>query len=265
MINRKNPTTQLIVMLLVLGHVGYSSVSGAGGMSVIDVANIKQTTITAAENINQTRKQIEQYQTQLQQYENMIRNTVAPAAYVWSKAQYTMNRLVQASNTLKYYQEQGGVDNYLNRYRNASYYSGSPCFNLGAKCSDSAWGLIKQGQNTSTDAQKSANDASLRGLEIHQDEVPLDAAHLQLLQSRAQTAEGQMEAIQYANQLAAYQSNQLLQVRTMLIAQYNAENAKEQARIDREAMQQAAHEAATKRLSPSTLPPAKVWNVRDIF
>ena len=95
--------------------------------------------------------------------------------------------------------------------------------------------------------------------------MPLDAAHLQLLQSRAETAGGQLEAIQYANQLAAYQSNQLLQLRTMMIAQFNAENARNQAQTDREAMQQAAHQAATKRLSPINLPPAKIWNVRDIF
>ena len=194
MINRKNLTALGVAILLVIGSIGYSS-SRAGGMAVIHLSNIKQT---------------------------MLRNTVAPAAYVWAKAEYTMNRLVQASNTLKYYQDQGGVENYLNRYRNASYYSGSPCFNLEGKCSDSAWDLIKQGQTTSTNAQKSANDASLRGLEIHQDGMRLDAAHLQLLQSRAETAGGQLEAIQYANQLAAYQSNQLLQLRTMMIAQYNA-------------------------------------------
>ncbi|MBA3754709.1 MAG: P-type conjugative transfer protein TrbJ [Nitrosomonas sp.] len=241
------------------GHVN------AGGLAVFDGANVTQTVITAKENVEQTLKQIEQYQTQLQQYENMIRNTVAPAAYIWAKAQYTMNRLVQVSNTLEYYRSQGGMDNFLNKYRNASYYSSSPCFNLGVKCSTEQWQSVREGQTNSTDAQKSANDASLRGLAIHQDEVPLDAAHLQLLQSRAETAEGHLAAIQYANQLAAFQSNQLLQLRTMMIGQYNAENSKEHARIDREAMQQAAHEAATKRLSPVTLPPAKVWNVRDIF
>ncbi len=210
-------------------------------------------------------KQIQQYQTQLQQYENMIQNTIAPAAYVWSKAQYTMNRLTQASNTLKYYQTQGGIDSYLNRYRNASYYSNSPCFGLDVKCSAAQWQLMREGQTKSTDAQKSANDAALRGLELHQLEAPLDAAHLQMLQSNAQTAQGQMEAIQYANQLAGYQSNQLLQLKTMMVAQYNAEIAREQARIDKKAMEHAAHEAFTRRLSPQTLPQPRKWNVRDGF
>lgn len=258
----KKLVIKLFVVLFIISMVSPAHTSG---IPVFDAATASQTTISAIENVAAVAKQIQQYQTQLEQYENQIRNTVAPAAYVWSKAQYTMNRLVQASNTLKYYQTQGGVDNYLNRYRNASYYSSSPCFNLGVKCSAAQWQSVQEGQTKSTDAQKSANDAALKGLELHQLEAPLDAAHLQLLQSRAETADGQMKAIQYANQLAAYQSNQLLQLRTMMVAQFNAENAREQARIDKEAMQQAAHKAATRRLSPQTLPPGKVWNVRDGF
>ena len=105
----------------------------------------------------------------------------------------------------------------------------------------------------------------MRGLEVHHADIPLDAAHLELLQSNAQTAEGRMEAIQYANQLASYQSNQLLQMRNMMIAKYNAENAKQQAQVDKEAMQQAARNNSTKRLSPINLPASRVWNVSDGF
>lgn len=238
----------------------------AGGIPVFDAANMQQSTVTAVESVAQTLKQIQEYQLQLQQYEDQIRNTIAPAAYLWARAEYTMNRLVQLSNTLKYYQNQGGIDAYLARYRNASYYSNSPCFKLTTvKCTAEEWRRFREGQANSTQAQKSANDAALKGLEQHQLQAPLDAAHLQQLQANAQTAQGRLEAIQYANQLAAYQSNQLLQLKTMMIAQYNAENAREQARVDREAMQQAAHEQFTRRLSPTTFPAPKTWNVRDAF
>ncbi|MBS0300013.1 MAG: P-type conjugative transfer protein TrbJ [Proteobacteria bacterium] len=266
MTNSKNLTTRLIMILLVLGNTGYSSVIKAGGMAVIDVANIKQTTITAIENVEQTLKQIEQYQTQLQQYENMIRNTVAPPAYVWAKVEYAMNKLINLTNTIRYYEQQyGGLDGYMQRFRNVEYYRGSPCFNLQEKCNDSAWKLLQDGQNTSTDAQKSANDSLLRGLSEHQNQIPLDAAHLQVLQQRTESAQGQMEALQYANQLAAYQANQLLQMRQMLIAQHNAANTLSQAEVDQKAMQQAAREAATKRLSPEILPVGRNWSVRDAF
>ena len=128
-----------------------------------------------------------------------------------------------------------------------------------------AWKLLKEGQNTSTDAQKNANDSLLRGLSEHQNQIPVDAAHLQVLQQKTESAQGQMEALQYANQLAAYQANQLLQMRQMLIAQHNAANTLSQAEVDQKAMQQAAREAATKRLSPEILPVGRNWSVRDAF
>jgi len=244
----------------------YFSSAKAGGIPVVDAANISQTTVAAVENVAQRIKQLHQYQTQLKQYENMIRNTLAPSAYVWAQAELTMNRVINASDSIKYYkQRNGGLQGYMQRYRNVNYYRTSPCFQPGAKCSDSAWSLIRQGQNESTEAEKSAADSVLRGLNEHQNRMPLDSAHLQILQSNAQTAEGQMSAIQYANQLAGYQANQLLQMRAMMIAQYNAENARKQAEVDQKAMWQAGHEAATRRLSPVNLPPARTWNVRDIF
>ena len=266
MINSKSLAAQLISMMLVLGNAGYSSNIKAGGIPVFDAANASQTTVAAIENVAQTLKQIEQYQTQLQQYENMIRNTLAPPAYIWAQAQNTMNRLIHATNTIRYYKQQyGGLAGYLQRFRNVEFYRSSPCFNLQTKCPDSAWKLLQQGQNASTDAQKKANDALLRGLDQHQEQIPLDAAHLQILQQRTETAQGQMEALQYANQLAAHQSNQLLQIRQLLIAQHNAMNTQNQAQVDQQAMWQAAREAATKRLSPETLPAGRNWSVRDAF
>jgi P-type conjugative transfer protein TrbJ len=255
-----------IAGIVVILFAMISTKSNAGGIPVIDAANIQQTTVAAIENVAQTLKQIQQYQTQLQQYENMIRNTLAPPAYVWAQAQYTMNKLMHMTDTIRYYgQQYGGLDGYLQRFRNVNYYRGSPCFNLDGNCAESAWSILKQGQDASTDAQKSANDAVLRGLDHHSQQIPLDAAQLQILQQRTQTAEGQMEALQYANQLAAHQANQLLQIRHLLIAQHNAINAQNQAKVDQEAMWQAAREAATKRLSPQTLPPGKKWSVRDAY
>lgn len=264
--NSNKLAAQLIGMLFMLGNAGHSSVIQAGGMAVIDMANVKQTTVTAIENVKQTLKQIEQYKTQLMQYENMIRNTLAPPAYLWAQAQYSMNKLIYLTNTLRYYEQQyGGLDGYMQRFRNVEFYRSSPCFDLQGKCNDTAWKLLQDGQNTSTDAQKNANDSLLRGLSEHQNQIPLDAAHLQVLQQRTESAQGQMEALQYANQLAAYQANQLLQMRQMLIVQHNATNTQSQAEVDQKAMQQAAREAATKRLSPEILPAGRNWSVRDAF
>ena len=82
MINSKKLTALWVAILLVIGSAGYSSVSRAGGMAVIDISNIKQTSITAYENVEMRLKQIDQYRTQLQQYENMLRNTEIGRAHV---------------------------------------------------------------------------------------------------------------------------------------------------------------------------------------
>ena len=67
-----------------------------------------------------------------------------------------------------------------------------------------------------------------------------------LCRSGAQSAQGRLEAIQATNQLASHQSNQLLQIRALLIAQQEAENARAQTIADREARAQAIHEQATE-------------------
>ena len=59
MVNSKNLAIQCITILLSLGILSYSSINKAGGMAVIDMANVKQSTITAIEAINQTEKQDE--------------------------------------------------------------------------------------------------------------------------------------------------------------------------------------------------------------
>src|SRR5574337_1100764 len=94
---------------------------------VIDGANLAQTVVTAIESVAQTLKQIEQYQTQLQQYENQLQNTMAPAAYIWDRAQSTINGLMGAVDTLNYYKMQlGSVDAYLGKFQDVAYYRGSP-------------------------------------------------------------------------------------------------------------------------------------------
>ena len=81
------------------------------------------------------------------------------------------------------------------------------------------------------------------------------ATQLQRLQTQAQGATGQMQAIGYANQLASNQANQLLQIRSLLLAQQNALATRAQADADREAQQAAARATSTeKRIDRTTSP-----------
>jgi len=240
------------VLALALAGPGVM-LSAHAAMAVIDAANLRQTMLSATENVAQTLKQIEQYKTQLQQYENMLQNTAAPTAYVWDQAVVTMNRLRGAIDTLNYYKNQtGSLDAYLSKFQDVAYYRNSPCFNAG--CSKAEWeAMNRNAVQLGSEAQKRANDAMFRGLDRQQDAIEADARQLQHLQAGAQSVNGQVQAIGFANQLASQQANQLLQIRGLLIAQQNAEATRNQVIADQEARTRAADERALKgKYIPST-------------
>jgi len=237
---------RLVLRNLALGFIfsvfstGRSSVVLAAGIPVLDLTNLSQNIMTAMESVAQTLKQIEQYKTQLQQYENMLQNSAAPAAYIWDQANSTITKLMSSIDTLSYYKQQAGnIDSYLARYQNTAFYSNSPCF-TNAGCTPEQLQHIRNAQSSGSEAQKRANDAVLRGIDQQQTTLESDARQLALLQQQAQGATGQMAAIQYANQLASAQTNQLMQIRGLLLAQQNADTTHAAVVADREAQQEAA-------------------------
>ncbi len=220
-----------------------STAPAHAGIPVIDGTNLSQNIMTALESVAQTLKQIEQYSTQLQQYENQLTNTVAPAMYIWDQAQNTINNLQRATDTLSYYKTQlGSLDNYLAKYQDVNYYRASSCFQRSG-CTADQLAALDANSVTASQALKKAHDAMFQGIDQQQSNLNNDAAQLQRLQSQAQGASGQMQAIGFANQLASNQANQLLQIRALLIAQQNALATRSSADADREALQSAASKA----------------------
>lgn len=210
--------------------------------AVVDVASVKQNTITAVQSVAQVQKQIQQYQTQLQQYQNMLKNTLAPAASVWSQAQSTIDGLQNSANTLTSLTRQtGGIDAYLQQFQNPNYYRSSPCFSTSG-CTPQQLEAIKAQQRAKQQLMMASNDDVLRGISQQQTQIKSDSATLEQMQRNAQGAEGQMQALGYANQFAANQANQLLAIRQQLMAQQAATLAVQQAANDEKAMRAAASE-----------------------
>ncbi|WP_175787110.1 P-type conjugative transfer protein TrbJ [Burkholderia anthina] len=254
---KKILAAKTVTLALAIAYISSQPVH-AGGIPVIDVTNVMQTTISAINNVQSVQKQIEQYTTQLQQYQNMLQNTLAPAAYVWDQVNGTINKLLQAQDMLNYYKNQvGNIDAYLSRYQDVAYYRSSPCFTA-TGCSEVQRQALTDAQANGSEAQKRANDAVLKGVDQQQQTLLTDAANLRSLQTQASSAQGQMQAIQAANQLASAQTNQLLQIRGLLVAQQAAAATRAQIVADREA-QQAAASAQLRNGSNITHPAPKNW------
>lgn len=250
---RKNLAAKVALFMALTAAPGVMT-SAHAGIPVFDGANLTQTVMSAIENVAQTLKQIQQYQTQLQQYQNMLTNTAAPASYIWDQAQSTMSSLRSSIDTLSYYKNQlGSVDAYLGKFQDTAFYRNSPCYSANG-CTPAQWAAMKDSQRLGSEAQKRANDGLFRGLDKQQQAMEDDAQQLRQLQSSAQSATGQMQALGYASQLASHQSNQLLQIRGLLVAQQNAIATRNQVLTDREAQEAAAMERTRRSSLGTSLP-----------
>lgn len=224
----------------------------ATGIPVFDASNLSQNLVSAMEAVAQTltqmdqyTTQINQYDTQLSQYDNMIKNTAAPTTYIWDKANSIITKVIDAQDMSDYYSNQAhDLDSYLNQFKSASFYRGSPCYGP-TGCNDSdreaVWGAQLQAQ----DAEKKSTDALFKSVDQQQTNLRADAAQLERLQEAATTADGQMKAIQYANQLASNQSTQLLQIRALMAAQQSALANQMAARNDEKARNSAMQQNMT--------------------
>lgn len=212
-------------------------------LAVVDVASVKQNTVTAVQSVAATAKQVQQYQTQLQQYQNMLQNTLAPTAYVWSQAQSTIDGLQQTANSLTSLTRQtGGIDAYLDKFKDPNSYKSSPCFTA-TGCSPAQLAAIKSQQAANQQILMASNADVLRGISQQQTQIKSEAANLEQMQRNAQSATGQAQALGYANQFAANQANQLIAIRQQLMASQAATLALQQAQADQLALQTAASEA----------------------
>jgi type IV secretion system protein TrbJ len=232
----------LILMVVLAGQVQQAH----AGIPVLDGSNLSQNVMTAFESVSQTIQQVQQYQTQLQQYQNMLQNTASPNSFTWDQSQNTMRQLNSSIDTLGYYKNQlGSINNYLGKFSDTATYMNSPCYSPQG-CTQAQWAALSNSRTLGNQSQKKATDALFQGLDLQQKSMMDDAARLQQLQSGAQGAQGQTQALGYANQLASNVINQLLQIRGLLIAQQNVIATRNQALADREAQEAAAGEQFRK-------------------
>lgn len=194
------------------------------GIPVIDASNLTQNVVTALKQVSAYAQQVQQYQLQIQQYANQVKNTLAPVGQVWQAAQGTMSNVL---GTVHFLQSGGQLQNLLNQFQDVNYWLSAPPNGYTYPTAGSV-------------AQKQANDAMLKGIVQQEAQIRADAATLDRLQSQASTADGQMKALMAANQLAALQQEQLLQIRALLVQEQQALAARNATLANEEAMREAA-------------------------
>ena len=210
------------------------------GAPVFDIANWFENGKIILNQVSQYKTQLDQYKNQVLQYQNMLENTRSLTSFQWDNANSVINNLLDATNTIDYYkQEAGSLQGYMDRFQSQEAYQKTACFNGHGRCSPEELKKINQNKMAASVAQKRANDAMLKGVDKQQQNLKKDSDKLRTLQSQAQNAQGQKQALQAASQLSSNQAHQLLQIRGLLVAQQNAQVTKDAAAANKEAIQDA--------------------------
>jgi P-type conjugative transfer protein TrbJ len=232
----------------------------ASGIPVVDVANLAQNIRIVAQSVAQTAKQIEQYKTQLAQYELELRNATAPKAFIWDRAQTTLGNLQRAMDTLAQYEKElGSLENVIASFHDYDRYRNTACVQTG-RCSPEEAAQLEQTRRVGLELEKRAGEDLLRGIDQQQQALLSDANQLERLQSQAQGAQGQLEALSASNELASAQIHELLQMRAMLLAQQNLLAIQAQVQADRDARAAAASAEFRRGLDQDYEPqPGKGW------
>jgi len=209
--------------------------SSQATIPVIDYSVLTQAITSAFNNVRQTAQhalayaeQVRQFETQLQQYAQQLKDGLGltAAAQIWQQAQMTMGELQSIYGE---FANATQLEAQLRQYQNVDYWM---------TIDPSAY----QSQDAGSAAQKKADDAWVKSLAAQQTLLQQDAANLQRLQATASGAQGQMQAIQAASQIAAQQAEQLMEIRALMISEQNALAARQQTLANEEAMKQAASE-----------------------
>lgn len=216
----------MAILILVLGVTAVKPCSAQTGIVVVDRLTETNATQQTAKQVLQYVKQGQQYVTQLQQYQNMLVNTLAPAAYIWDTAQQTMSQIQQYNNLLQYYTNfSGGLPGYLQRFEDVSAYSSSACFNLNS-CSAPT---LYNNRSDMLSLQQSTAQGQTRVLSSQQQGLQTDAQTIQRIQTLSATSTGRLQVEQAGNELASHNAYELLQMRALMVSEQAAASAKQEA------------------------------------
>jgi P-type conjugative transfer protein TrbJ len=229
-------------LVLCVSAFGVAPLALGSGIPVFDAplnstaaVQLHQQITTATQNVAQTLKQIDQYaeqmrqyQTQLQQYAQQMKDAALPVSQIWNQAQGTMRDMMSLVN-----QAQGGqMLAYLQQYRDLNgWLQSNGYYNPNT---------IQQGYAL----QKSTNDTALQMAQAQRAALLNDAQRFQTLQGAAGSADGEDKLLSYANQIAAEQAQQLMQIRALANQMLEEAAARDAALANRQAMMDAATQQA---------------------
>lgn len=179
----------------------------------------------------------------IEQINEWRENVEAMADYVTSPYEETVNGLLDVVDLVDSHMgEYGGIDSYLALFQDTPFYRATECFSNNIRCTQGRIAELMRTDQIGLQGVKRSNDRLFRGIEQQQRNLRTDSARLRDMSARVNGVQGRNAQVQAAAQLANEQAHQLLQIRTLLVAQQQAQATESQLKANRDARHQAVDE-----------------------
>jgi P-type conjugative transfer protein TrbJ len=211
------------------------------------IQNTVTTLSSYSEQLTQYAKQVQQYKTQLDQYRTQLENLKQLGQFNWSDPSKTLDNFIGTVGQIG--QANATYDKFLQDYKSV------PAWNQTLQTTGSGTGsgtpastaqraaVVQETTAKASTTEIAAYAATAKNLSTQQAGMTQDAANLKKMVDSAQTATGQLQALQAGSQLASEQINQLMEMRQLLINLNDITVARNASLANREA----AEAATTKR------------------
>lgn len=212
-------TSFIAASALVLSTANAGSVGGFGGATEItQIANNSQLAAQYGKQLQQYATQIQQYQTAVQQFTNQVQSYKLMLQNIGQLPQTQWNQFAQSVNKMRQI-----LDN-----TNGMTYTVANYDQMFKQMYPGYQKLLDNGNVDPTSVYKSlskqtnstVND-SLKRLNLTQADLENDVTTMRELQNVSQSAEGQLGAIQAANEIALHQTNTLKKLQQTMMLQAN--------------------------------------------
>jgi P-type conjugative transfer protein TrbJ len=192
--------------------------------------------------VKQLATQAQQLQTQLNSYQMMVTNTKTLPSQLWGEAMQDFQQLtglMQQSKALAYSAQNLGGQ-FASRYGSYNSY-------LNKKMGTNDW------QNKYAQWSKESSDNTLyamKGLGLQARQMQNEQLAMQRVQAMANSASGQMQALQVANMMASQNTDQLIKLRELMMTQVQMQANYLAQQQDKQAAQDAATRQYLKTYQP---------------
>jgi P-type conjugative transfer protein TrbJ len=155
--------------------------------------------------------QAQQLKTQLNQYQSMVMNSKTLPSQLWNNTMRDFQQLtgiMQQSKALGY-STQNIAGQFASRFGNFNSYTNKNMTAADWNAKYAQW------------SQQNSDNAlyTLQGLGVHANQMVNDQATLRRVQAMATTSQGQMQALQVANQMAGQSVDQIMKLRQLIMIQ----------------------------------------------